>query len=471
MPKAGPKIKIVQPSIRRSPICAEPKSELARRLLSIQSKRSESFRRHSDIGVRPTTYVEDERELFDKSIQERGGFWDNDAGLQELNLRKLMFEGPVNRNDRRHSCDSISLYEKLRESRRESTDYKSLQKVMLVLPRLVEGECGVNDHEFTPKSRPREMTAESQKSHHTYASLTSELAGEYNRQDTYDEVDCTNDLSKVDNQDRPFPALYQDNILNTPANTTCVYSYPQNLTSPEHHTYESIPSATVRPKLQTPHTFENAVVIIGKRVSNPFEDKFVNRPVNKKKLNQGSDNGFANHSNVKHSKDYDDRYSPFPLAKKLAFKSAFKQVPTPKFRYTPACRNVNPSIDVRLNFSEERLEVQTPEIKVDNQKLILDSTEFVSPINILHYSSADENDTNTSNLITTDDVYQTFKARENLKLKKENFNTEGFQKPASYKKSLPSLSDSLEEDMRNYCNVNEYTRSTPVEPPPVCNYF
>ena len=473
IPRTGPKVKVVKPSIRRSPsthrgVAMEPRSELARRLLNIQSQRSGSFRRHSDIGVRAVAHVENEKEMFDRKIEGHDCSWEDNSDLVQLNFRKLMFEGPNSVNDRRHSCDSMSLYEKLRQSKIQDPDYKSLQKVVLVMPHHVNRHCDEDDEDFTQGQMSQLRSQHSQQSEHTYESITSELAEEMRRQDTVDEVRL-NDLSRLNDQANEYREISHNNLFKTPANRGS-YSDDQNTSSSAHHTYESIPSTARKAQATVVDTCENSAIIIGKRVSNPFENKFIKRPMSKKKQNLMAEGRSSNQTCVRIPKD--DRYSPFPSAKKLAFKSVFNQAASPRFTMIPpTCGHVNPSVNARLDFTTDKLDIRTPEIKVDNHSLIMDNTEFVSPADFLKFHHDSAQDIPSLTHITTENVYQTLKACENLKRKGDNLNTGDFTKTRGYKKSLPSLSDCFEDDIRNHCNVNEFTRSTPCELQQVCNYF
>lgn len=470
VPKSGPKIRVVKPSVRRPHSSGVPASELARRLLSIQSHRSGSFRRHSDIGVRNASQEENEHDLFDRSFGDTGQFWDGNEEFSNSNFHKLMFEGPTH-NNRRHSCDSMTLYEKLQRSKLEENTYRPLQKVSLVLPRAVQGACVSHHHDLacTPvTSRSKVMSTTSKQSDHTYDSITADLAGEMNRCDLLDS--SVNDLSRSDNESLSCQETARAQSFNISANRGSYSEQQNDLDSSTHHTYESIPSISSETRNIKPNdSLDNAAVIIGRRVSNPFDNRYSNRAINKKKQNIPI-NGHA-----KHSKDIDDRYSPFPSVKKLAFKSAFKQVNSPRFALLPSVsKNVNLSFIPTLDF--DNLDIRTPEIKVDNQVHFVNDTEFVSPAAFCNFADHRSCNVETElpmNIITPEIAFQTLRACENLKREQvgEKLQNEAYQKSRLYKKSLASVSDGFQEDIVNHCHMNRYAMSTPCEPQQTCNYF
>ncbi|XP_060564288.1 uncharacterized protein LOC132723564 [Ruditapes philippinarum] len=175
-------------------------------------------------------------------------------------------------------------------------------------------------------------------------------------------------------------------------------------------------------------------------------------------------------------KDSGDRYSPFPVAKKLAFKPAFKQVSSPRFSMIQTVtENVTSQLGYPPKMFLDDLNIKTPEIKVDNNSQFFDDTAFISQ-DVLNANTVNKNE----KCINIEDfvaplckfLYQSVESDIQSKVGWSNLKTSHAEKNMYCNKSLPSLSDHLEEEFELHCNSNIYTRSTPCDlDTENCNFF
>ncbi|XP_052799419.1 uncharacterized protein LOC128231037 [Mya arenaria] len=476
IPKCGPQIKVVKPSVRRPPLFETPRHKLVKQYLENDIGRKGSFRRHSDIGVGRTEDFDSEKDLFDRSLASPGSFWDVSDDIERKTKNKLEVEGHTQYNNRRHSYDSMSLYEKLMQSKIEKNLYKSLNKKTLLLPPRVAAcsplasRCRATDPSifYTPTScRDRELppiTSKARYSEHTYDSINIDLVGNNMRADELESEDYVMDMEDSSSSSEQ-PETSREELMRSPFRRGSRTNSNESMT--EHHTYESIKS---RPRSQSfddavdNNVCDNSVVIIGRRVSNPFDQRaFSKRMMNKKKQNVLRENKLLDvQVERRNVKELEDRYSPFPSAKKLAFKSAFNKVASPRFAMVPTVAgNLEKEFSAMDEFHIDNLNIRTPEIKVENVAQSYNNTAYLSPFvmknSVLNDKCSDQG------LVTPQIAYETIRACQNYKKYNQvNMDTQNVEK-VSYKKRLPSLPDCIEDDLIKHCNVNMYAMSTPCE--------
>ncbi|XP_053376314.1 uncharacterized protein LOC123535023 [Mercenaria mercenaria] len=517
IPSVGPKIQIIQPSVKRKfsehvPVInfeAGASDELQLQVGTLQRKSPKEISKisvESCSGENIQTTVGEEIDTCDKRFngksfnEKEPQISEKSEELKQKNLLKLAIEGPVY-DERRLSSSESTKYETLRSSKTEQYIYKSLNKTALVLPgrprmcspvvtparskqqeraRLPSPVMSKSRKTSSISSRHSDYTYDSAssrmisdqtyhntdtrtRSDHTYDSITCELASEINRRDS---------LASVENEDDNRYSSYtpHDKILKIPAQRGS-YTDEQNIASPEH-TYESI-SSPMPIVDKTEAACENSAVIIGRRVSNPFDsNKFSKRMINKKKLKNLKDN--ANQPGKMVHRDSEERYSPFPVTTKLAFKSAFKQVSSPRFSMMKTVTgNGTSQLVNQPEICLDNLNIKTPEIKVDNCPQFFDNTAFISP-NVLTTNTVTKGDcqNNTLDFILPKYTYDTFDNRIHSKVSSTNLKSSLTEKHLYHKKSLPSLSDHLEDEIIKHCNANMYTRSTPCDlDVQNCNFF
>lgn len=486
IPCRGPKIKIIQPSVKSKvdqvDCRASFESNISRDLPlrggnpeRTSSDQSIKYKGLSDSSRHSAQEVNRDREqcvvsCTDVTEIEKSLLEDN----KEKSLWKLSMEGPsyIEKNSS-FTISASSQYEKLRNSKYENSVYKSLNKPALILPRRPR-ICSP----FTPprsivkmsdKSQPDSSTnskqlsgISSRYSDHTYESINSILACEINRRDSVasDEQNDINGAHNVKETHKKGSNPEEQNDLSG--------TFPS-------HSYESIKSKAKSELEKSEIACENSAVIIGRRVSNPFDsNKFSKRMINKKKQKSAKNN--VNQTEKKVQKDSEERYSPFPGTKKLAFKSAFKQVPVSSPRFSmiqTVTGNMNSQVVYKPEMCPDSLNIKTPEIKVENCAQFFNNTAFISPqvLNANTFFAENGNQNDTIDFVSPVPTYLSLKDCVSLKVSDANLQTSLTEKCLSYRKSLPSLSDHLEEDILKHCNTNVYSKSTPCELDQPCQFF
>lgn len=435
---------------------------------------------------------------IDANVDSSEDFYDKEVELNEIihsreeyhheSLQKLVMEGRTHYNEKKLPVDDEG-YEMLKASKTERYMYKSLHKTALILPGRPR-MCSPIGLALTQPGKSRQVQSSSSSCHsnHTYESITGDLASEINTRDSVSDYDLEVNKS------------LRTNLVHTPAHRGSYTDEQNDLDKSCNHDYESIRSHPT--SVSDNIACENAAVIIGRRVSNPFDPtKLSKRLMNKKKLKNLKDNVDQSSKNM--PKDNEDRYSPFPSAKKLAFKSAFNPVITPRLSMIQTIAgNINNQVGNQPGICLDNLNTRTPEIKVENCAQFYDNTEFVSPFILIEsdrdgekvgvdlisamnahktqkgsldlISPINTHESLTGSIDLISPVYTNQTLRNCHKLQVNNKNLQGclVEKPGQYKTSLPSLSDDLDDEFMNHCKVNAYARSTPCEPEQQqCNYF
>jgi len=433
VPRCGPKIRVVRSSIRRPHPTGGSSPGLDPRFLMTKVRHQDSFRRHSDIGICKKESFDCEKGSFDQSFSSPSHIW-------TLSPNCLHDELGVSGQARRHSCDSMSLYEKLQQSRRESGGYQTLPTRRLCLP--------PRPREFSPLMTPRVLrpghaphgsqdgqgTRGGCSAGHTYASI-HDLTGEVRRGDDVDTAE--NDLNI--SSDGVFMA---NNNMSSPA---CVTNISAG------NTYESIwPGQQGKNSGDSAEELSScAAVIIGRKVSNPFS--FTKESICKMSQNNVPESTCC-HIDSKPMHDV-ERYSPFPNAKKLALKSVFKRLVSSKFTEIPT---MSSNIERKFNCTQEFCadNVRTPEIKVENIAQNFNSATFVSPE---FTTTKHAEPLSPCNEPTYESIWLSENAR---KFGSENLDTMCREK-VMYRKSLPSLPGDLKADLASHCALQCHLASTP----------
>lgn len=484
VPNTGPKIHIIQPSLKR---------RLASDVLLSNMDSMEMNELHLNVNWLERPRSEQDNEVISNSIGCSQEVHNVNEGsdrvdgseiqacvrteiMKEKEFQEISIEGQIYNKEK--SSSQNTTYEKLRSSKTEHCIYKSLNKTCLVLPgrptmcspvvtpaRSEIVPPARSEEQYTPKRSKSKQTFStgSQYSDHTYDSITGELLHEINRRDS---------VASVEND---YDSAYGNrNVLRTPAFRGSYADGHNNLnaSSPEH-TYESI-SPPFSIDIMKDRSCENSAVIIGHRVTsdkNHFSKQIKN------KFQQKRQEGISNQSGkILSVCDSTERYSPFPVSKKLAFKPAFKQVASPRFSMIQTVtENVTSQLGYPPKMFLDDLNIKTPEIKVDNSSQFFDDTAFISQ-DELNANTVNKNEkcVDTVNFLQPQCkyTYQSAKSDIHSKVCWSNLKTSLAEKNIYCDKSLPSLSDHLEEEIELHCNTNMYTRSTPCDlDTQNCNFF